>query len=310
MKGKACGRGCFGGSGPDHDGCDGGRRHVHGRVRHRHHRGRGVRRGAVHGGHRRFDRLRRSPGSSTGTRHVRCDRASRPARDTGAVTVEAAIAIASIVTVVVLCIGAIVAVSTQVRCIDAAREAARLAAAATVPTQPSRAGRVARTGRRSRSGTTLRSSSRRFGAGDTSAVCRTVRGGSGSEGTGAGQRMRRRIRALARDESGGATVLACFTLPRSSWSRLPSCTWAGWSSAAPGAVRADLAALAAAYALDGGGESACAAASSIADRMRFELADCSVDGWQVVVATTVSAAGSGVLPIGPAVPSLGGRPLE
>ncbi|PTR21587.1 hypothetical protein C8K36_1149 [Rhodococcus sp. OK519] len=48
--------------------------------------------------------------------------------DAGAVTVEAAIAIASIVTVVVLCIGAIAAVSTQVRCIDAAREAARLAA--------------------------------------------------------------------------------------------------------------------------------------------------------------------------------------
>lgn len=49
-------------------------------------------------------------------------------REDGAVTVEAAIAIASIVTVVVLCIGAIVAVSAQVQCIDAAREAARLAA--------------------------------------------------------------------------------------------------------------------------------------------------------------------------------------
>ncbi|MDH6284410.1 TadE family type IV pilus minor pilin [Prescottella agglutinans] len=49
-------------------------------------------------------------------------------RDDGAVTVEAAIAIASIVTVVVLCVGAIAAVSAQVRCIDAAREAARLAA--------------------------------------------------------------------------------------------------------------------------------------------------------------------------------------
>jgi len=49
-------------------------------------------------------------------------------RDDGAVTVEAAIALASIVTVVVLCVGAIAAVSSQVRCIDAAREAARLAA--------------------------------------------------------------------------------------------------------------------------------------------------------------------------------------
>ncbi|WP_305093695.1 TadE family type IV pilus minor pilin [Prescottella sp. R16] len=49
-------------------------------------------------------------------------------RDDGAVTVEAAIALASIVTVVVLCVGAIVAASVQIRCIDAAREAARLAA--------------------------------------------------------------------------------------------------------------------------------------------------------------------------------------
>lgn len=52
----------------------------------------------------------------------------RGGRDDGAVTVEAAIALASIVTVVVLCVGAIVAASAQVRCIDAAREAARLAA--------------------------------------------------------------------------------------------------------------------------------------------------------------------------------------
>ena len=49
-------------------------------------------------------------------------------RDDGAVTVEAAIAMAAVVTVVVLCVGAVAAVSAQVRCIDAAREAARLAA--------------------------------------------------------------------------------------------------------------------------------------------------------------------------------------
>lgn len=48
--------------------------------------------------------------------------------DAGAVTVEAAIALASIITVVVLCIGAVLAVSMQVRCVDAAREAARLTA--------------------------------------------------------------------------------------------------------------------------------------------------------------------------------------
>ena len=48
--------------------------------------------------------------------------------DDGAVTVEAAIALASIVTVVVLCVGGVLAVSMQVRCVDAAREAARLVA--------------------------------------------------------------------------------------------------------------------------------------------------------------------------------------
>ncbi len=46
----------------------------------------------------------------------------------GAVTVEAAIALAALVVVVVLCLGALLAASMQIRCIDAAREAARLAA--------------------------------------------------------------------------------------------------------------------------------------------------------------------------------------
>lgn len=48
--------------------------------------------------------------------------------DDGAVTVEAAIALASMITVVVLCVGAVLAVTMQVRCVDAAREAARLTA--------------------------------------------------------------------------------------------------------------------------------------------------------------------------------------
>lgn len=41
---------------------------------------------------------------------------------------EAAIALAALVTVLVLCVGALLAVSAQVRCVDAARETARLAA--------------------------------------------------------------------------------------------------------------------------------------------------------------------------------------
>ena len=46
----------------------------------------------------------------------------------GGVTVEAAFAIAALVVVLVLCVSGLTAVSMQVRCVDAAREAARLAA--------------------------------------------------------------------------------------------------------------------------------------------------------------------------------------
>ena len=46
----------------------------------------------------------------------------------GATTVEAAFAIAALVVVLVLCAAGLTALSMQVRCIDAAREAARLAA--------------------------------------------------------------------------------------------------------------------------------------------------------------------------------------
>lgn len=54
-----------------------------------------------------------------------------------------AIGIASIVTVVLLCVGAIAAASAQVRCIDAAREAARLAARGDRTVAVDVAGRVA-----------------------------------------------------------------------------------------------------------------------------------------------------------------------
>jgi hypothetical protein len=63
--------------------------------------------------------------------------------DAGAVTVEAAIAIASIVVVVVLCIGAITAATLHVRCVDSAREAARLAARGDRESAMSAAARVA-----------------------------------------------------------------------------------------------------------------------------------------------------------------------
>lgn len=48
--------------------------------------------------------------------------------DAGASTVEAAFGLAALVTTLVLCLAGITAVTMQVRCVDAAREAARLAA--------------------------------------------------------------------------------------------------------------------------------------------------------------------------------------
>lgn len=52
----------------------------------------------------------------------------KPDRDAGAVTVEAAIALGAFVAVLALALGAISAAIDQLRCIDAAREAARLVA--------------------------------------------------------------------------------------------------------------------------------------------------------------------------------------
>lgn len=53
---------------------------------------------------------------------------SRLGDEGGAATVEAAFAIAALVVVLVLCAAGITAVSAQIRCVDAAREAARLLA--------------------------------------------------------------------------------------------------------------------------------------------------------------------------------------
>nr|WP_281205423.1 TadE family type IV pilus minor pilin [Nocardia shimofusensis] len=63
--------------------------------------------------------------------------------DDGAVTVEAAIAVSAIMIAVVLCLGTLLAASTQVRCVDAAREAARLEARGDSAAARSAADRVA-----------------------------------------------------------------------------------------------------------------------------------------------------------------------
>ncbi|MEC3913810.1 TadE family type IV pilus minor pilin [Nocardia sp. CDC160] len=63
-------------------------------------------------------------------------------------TVEAAIALAALVAVLLLGIGALLTVSAQVRCVDAAREAARLAARGDSAAAVSTARRVAPPGAR------------------------------------------------------------------------------------------------------------------------------------------------------------------
>jgi hypothetical protein len=55
-------------------------------------------------------------------------RSRSPDADRGAVTVEAAIAVGTLVTFLALALGALMAMTAQVRCVDAARELARLAA--------------------------------------------------------------------------------------------------------------------------------------------------------------------------------------
>lgn len=60
-------------------------------------------------------------------RAIRCGR-RRDDHDAGAVTVEAAIALGAFIAVLALALGAISAAIDQLRCIDAAREAARLVA--------------------------------------------------------------------------------------------------------------------------------------------------------------------------------------
>ncbi|EFD41310.1 conserved hypothetical protein, partial [Mycobacterium tuberculosis variant africanum K85] len=102
----------------------GGRRvgHVHRGIRHRYHRGGCLRCDPLHGRHRGFHCVGAQPHHRSRAQHQGL------ASCAGASTVEAALAIATLVLVLVLCLAGVTAVSMQVRCIDAAREAARLAA--------------------------------------------------------------------------------------------------------------------------------------------------------------------------------------
>ncbi|MGF7123138.1 Rv3654c family TadE-like protein [Rhodococcus sp. TAF43] len=105
---------------------------------------------------------------------------------------------------------------------------------------------------------------------------------------------------LREDESGGATVFACFAL-----AALVAVTaglvHVGGAVAARHRAQAaaDLAALAAASALSDGDESPCEAAVSIAVRMGATVPKCTVSGWDVVVGAEVRV-GSVSFVVGPA----------
>jgi hypothetical protein len=95
-------------------------------VRHRHRGGGGFRRDPLHGRHRRFHRVGADQHHRSRAQYEGL--ATGVGGSAGASTVEAALAIATLVAVLVLCLAGVTAVSMQLRCIDAAREAARLAA--------------------------------------------------------------------------------------------------------------------------------------------------------------------------------------
>lgn len=86
-----------------------------------------------------------------------------------------------------------------------------------------------------------------------------------------------------RDDEGVATVLACCVL-----AAIVMVT-GGMLHVGSAVARhtaqsaADLSALGGAGALDGGEASACAKSAAIAERMRTVLAECEVQGWDVVV---------------------------
>ncbi|WP_305093696.1 Rv3654c family TadE-like protein [Prescottella sp. R16] len=107
------------------------------------------------------------------------------------------------------------------------------------------------------------------------------------------------MRRFVRDESGGATVFACFAL-----AGLVAVTaillHLGGAVAARHRAQsaADLGALAAAHALADGAE-ACVAATSVVSRMRAQVSECVVEGWDVLV-TAEAPAGVAAFGLGPA----------
>lgn len=95
---------------------------VDGRIRNRHHCRRSIRCDSIQRRDRRFHRRGANRHHQSRTQHEYLG------TESGFATVEAAIAIAALVATLFLCAAGISALVVQIQCVDAAREAARLAA--------------------------------------------------------------------------------------------------------------------------------------------------------------------------------------
>ncbi len=191
-------------------------------------------------------------------------------------------AIATLVLVLVLCLAGVTAVSMQVRCIDAAREAARLAARGDVtlggPTSPAASPRVRRWSRCTGTASLWSPLSQHT---QTCCLRWTLLLGQ--------------FRWPSRGDRGSATVLAVAMV-----AVLLCVTGAGAYLGSAVVARhraqaaADLASLAAAARLPSGLAAACARATLVARAMRVEHAQCRVVDLDVVVTVEVAVAFAGV----------------
>lgn len=194
---------------------------------------------------------------------------------------EAALAIATLVLVLVLCLAGVTAVSMQVRCIDAAREAARLAARGDVRSATDVARSIA----------------------PRAALVQVHRDGEFVVATVTAHSnllptldiAARAISVAGRGDRGSATVLAVAMV-----AVLLCVTGAGAYLGSAVVARhraqaaADLASLAAAARLPSGLAAACARATLVARAMRVEHAQCRVVDLDVVVTVEVAVAFAGV----------------
>ena len=229
-----------------------------------------------------------------------------PAQDTGAVTVEAALALCALTVFLALALGALIAVAQTMRCADAARELARLAARGEPDRGRAVAARLAPPARGWISSRTA-TPSPRWCRRDWSAPFRSPWAGARSRRSKGWARRDRRARSTAAGAQHGPTA------PGRPWHRrrTPDAGVATvWAAAAVAVLTtvlaaclhlgaallarhraesaADLAALAAAREAVRGEAPACRRAAEIAAAMGGEVARCRLVGWNALVEVRVA----------------------